>query len=240
MSIRKFPRQILITIVTVALILTACSAGTPPPPTTDANALNTAIVGTTIAQFSEQFTQTALAQPTNTTVPTDTPIPLPTFDSSTADPNAFPTFSLVSPTAGAGTGFTQLPSVPAGATQALGDACSNNVFEGDVTIPDGSVIAPGGDFQKIWKVRNSGTCLWDDGYRLVYIGGSSPDLDPYNFEFKKSGDFVASGEAVNIAINLTAPCTPGLYEGHWRMQNDQGYYFGTILSVYVEVKEKCK
>lgn len=243
MSIRKFPRQILITLVTVALILTACSAGTPPPPTTDANALNTAIVGTTIAQFSEQFTQTALAQPTNTIAPTDTPIPLPTFEASTADPNALPTFSLASPTVGAGTvaspvpGFTQLPSpVPAGATQALGDACSNNVFEGDITIPDGMEIVGGKDFQKIWKIRNSGTCAWDEGYRLVYIGGSSPDLDPYTYEFTQSKDFVASGEAINIAINLTTPCSKGKFEGHWRMQNDQGYYFGSILSVYVEVK----
>ncbi len=141
-----------------------------------------------------------------------------------------------------GAGFTQIaPTVASGATQATGDSCSNNVFEGDVTIPDGSVLDPGYDFQKIWKIRNTGTCLWDEGYKLVYIGGSSPDdLDPYTFEFKKPSDFVASGEAVNIGINLTTPCTPGKYEGHWRMQNDQGYYFGTILSVYVEVKDKCK
>ena len=74
----------------------------------------------------------------------------------------------------------------------------------------------------------------------MYIGGSKPDLDPYNFNFQKSSDFVSSGEAINIGINLTAPCTPDKYEGHWRMRNDQGYYFGTILSVYIEVKEKCK
>lgn len=239
MSFRKYPRQILITLVTAALILTACNAGTPPLPTTDANALNTAIVGTTIAQFSEQFTQTALAQPTNTAIPTDTPIPLPTFELPTADGSALPTFSLESPTPGALPGFTQLPSpvAPApGATQALGDACNNNVFEGDITIPDGSEIVGGKDFQKIWKIRNSGTCVWDDGYRLVYIGGSTPDLDPYNFEFNQSSDFVSSGEAINIGINLTTPCSLGQFEGHWRMQNDQGYYFGSILSVYVEVK----
>jgi hypothetical protein len=51
---------------------------------------------------------------------------------------------------------------------------------------------------------------------------------------------VAAGEAIDIAINLTAPCTPGKYEGHWRMRNDQGYFFGTILSVYIEVQQKDK
>lgn len=241
MSFRKFPRHILIILLATALSLTACNVGAAPSPTLDVNAINTAIVGTTIAQFSDQFTQTALAAPTNTPVPTDTPIPLPTFDLPTTDPNALPTFSLVSPTPGGLPGFTQIaPTSGVAATQSLGDACNNNVFEGDVTIPDGSVLAPGFDFQKVWKIRNSGTCLWDEGYSLVYIGGSTPDLDPYNFEFKKSSDFVSAGEAINIGINLTAPCTPGKYEGHWRMRNDQGYYFGSILSVYVEVTDKCK
>jgi hypothetical protein len=49
---------------------------------------------------------------------------------------------------------------------------------------------------------------------------------------------VPGGEAINIAVDLTTPCTVGKYEGHWRMRNDAGYYFGTILSVYVEVREK--
>ncbi|MDX1378920.1 MAG: NBR1-Ig-like domain-containing protein, partial [Anaerolineales bacterium] len=149
------------------------------------------------------------------------------------DGSALPTFSLQSPTPG--TGFTQLPPTSAGATQATGDDCTNNVFEGDITIPDGTVLKGGEDFQKIWKIRNTGNCTWDDGFSLVYIGGSSPDLDPVNFNFTKSSDFVSAGEAVNIAINLTTPCTPGLYEGHWRMRNDHGYYFCTILSVYVDV-----
>lgn len=240
MPIRKFPRHIFIILLTTAVILTACNVGQAASPTVDINAMNTAIVGTTIAQVSEQGTQTALAMPTNTSTPTETPIPLPTFDLPTADSSALPTFSLESPTPGGLPGFTQIaPTAASGATQALGDECSNNVFEGDITIPDGSVLDPGYDFQKIWKIRNTGTCLWDEGYRLVYIGGSSPDLDPPNFNFTKASDFVSAGEAVNIGVWLTTPCQPGQYEGHWRMQNDQGYYFGTILSVYVEVKDKC-
>jgi hypothetical protein len=225
------------TLLTAALILTACNAGAAPSPTLDVNAINTAIVGTTIAQMSGQLTQTALAvPPTNTPAPTDTPIPLPTFELPTTV-SGLPTFSLESPTAGSALpGFTQ---VAPGATAVLGDTCNNSSFEGDITIPDGTVLKPGTDFQKIWKVRNSGTCKWDEGYTLVYIGGSNPDLDPYNFEFKKSGDFVAGGASINLVINLTTPCTPGKYEGTWRMRSDSGYYFGTYLSVYVEVKDKC-
>jgi hypothetical protein len=249
MFFRKFPRQSLMILLTAALVLTACNVGAEPSPTLDVNAINTAIVGTTVAQFSAQFTQTALAAPpTNTPPPTTDPQSLPTFALPTTDTDsALPTVSFNTTQTGAGStpiaGFTQIassPAAPAGTQQALGDACNNSAFEEDVTIPDGSVLAGGADFQKIWKIRNTGSCTWDEGYALVYIGGSDPNLDPYNFEFKSSNDFVAGGEAINIALNLTAPCAVGKYEGHWRMRNDQGFYFGTILSVYVEVKEKCK
>ena len=249
MFFRKFPRHTLLTLITAALLLAACNVGAAPSPTLDVNAINTAIVGTTIAQFSAQFTQTALAQPqaTNTPFPTNTPQELPTFALPTTDASgALPTvsFDATATVAGAATplpGFTQIasPAAPA-ATQALGDECNNFVFEGDIGVQDGDILPPGYDFQKIWKIRNTGTCTWDDGYALVYQFGSSPDLDPYTFEFKKSSDFVAPGEAINIAINLTTPCTPGTYEGHWKMRNDQGYYFGIYLSAYIEVKEKCK
>src|SRR5512134_1543712 len=133
MFFRKFPRQTLLILLTAALILTACNVGAEPSPTLDVNAINTAIVGTTVAQFSAQFTQTALAvPPTNTPLPTETPQDLPTF--------ALPTVSFnITPTvAGAVTplpGFTQIASpVASGPTQALGDACNNSVFEGDITI----------------------------------------------------------------------------------------------------------
>lgn len=245
---RRSTRQALISLLTAALLLTACG-GTTPEPTMDVNALSTALVGTTVAQLSVQFTQTALAMPTNTPVPTATQViaptlVLPTLDTSgipspTLDAAALPTFSFVNTPVVGATSAPVLPTSAAPATAALGDSRNSLVFEGDVTIPDGETIKPGTNFQKIWAVRNTGTCTWDDGYSFVYIAGSQPDLDPYTFEFKKSSDFVAAGQGVNLAINLTTPCTPGKYEGHWRMRNDKGFYFGTILSVYVTVVDKC-
>jgi hypothetical protein len=251
---RKIMRQIALVLLTAALFLTSCNLGATAEPTLDVNALNTAIVSTTVAQIAAQSSQTALAAPSNTSEATVTSasIDLPTLDTSgaaspTLDVASLPTFSFVGtavPTIASGDTPTAGPTAvvlpSAVATSALGDACNNSVFEADITIPDGTVVKPGTDFQKIWAMRNTGSCTWDEGYTLVYIGGSTPDLDPYNFEFKKSSDFVLGGASVNIAINLTAPCKPGKYEGHWRMRNDQGYFFGTLLSVYIEVKESCK
>jgi hypothetical protein len=245
MFVRKSPRHIFITLLTAALMLAACNVGAAPAPTVDINAVNTAIVGTTIAQFSAQFTQTAQAIPPTPT-PTNTPQELPTFAQPTTNASgALPTVSFdVTPTiAGAASplpAFTQVAAPTKAATQALGDSCYNSAFEGDETIPDGTVLKGGEDFKKVWKLRNTGTCTWDEGFTLVYIGGTKPDLDPYNFEFQKSSDFVEGGKAIDMALSLTAPCTPGKYNGTWRMRNDGGYYFGTPLSVYIEVKEKCK
>jgi Ig-like domain-containing protein len=250
-------RQVLLLLLTAALLLNACNVGATPAPTTDVNALNTAIVGTTVAQFSQQLTQTAVAAPTNTPAPTETVASLstlatlPTQDlsgapSPTLNVAALPTFSFVNtpvttgntPVAGANTPVV-LPTSAGQATASLGDACNNSSFQGDITIPDGTVLDPGVNFQKVWALKNTGTCTWDEGYSLVYIGGSTPNLDPYDFKFKNSKDFVKGGETINIAINLTTPCTPGKYEGTWRMRTDNGYFFGTPLSVYVEVKKKC-
>jgi hypothetical protein len=135
-------------------------------------------------------------------------------------------------------GFTQLASpVPAGgATAALGDACNNAAFDGDVTIPDGTVLKPGQDFVKTWAVKNSGSCTWDEGYTFAFIGGDSA-IDPVNFQIKQTKDFVASGEGVNISINLTAPLAEGKYTGTWRWRTDNGYYFGSLFSVVIEVKK---
>jgi hypothetical protein len=153
-----------------------------------------------MGQLSAQFTQTALAAPSATPLITNTPISLPTFAQPTTG-SEVPTTSGVLPTVSFNStpstplpGFTALPTAGAGApTVSLGDACNNSAFEADITIPDGSTLPPGENFQKVWAMRNTGSCAWDEGYSFVYIGGSTPNLDPYNFQFRTGDDFVASG-----------------------------------------------
>jgi hypothetical protein len=254
MFVRKSLRQaVLVLAISVALI-TACSGGGAAEPTVDVGAINTAAVETAMGQLSAQFTQTAQAAPTATTLPTNTAVTLPTFaapGASTGSPvaasSALPTVSFNNtPVTQNNTplpGFTALPTAGGGSTAptaSLGDACNNSEFISDVTVPDNTTLEPGANFQKVWQVKNSGSCTWDEGYALVYIGGSNPNLDPYTYEFKKSSDFVAGGATVNLGLNLTTPCTPGDYQGTWRMRNDQGAYFGTYLTVIVKVVDKCK
>jgi hypothetical protein len=244
MFVRPPLRRKLLTLLTAAFFLASCTIGAAPEPTVDVNAINTAAVATAMGQLAAQFTQTALAAPTNTPPPTNTAISLPTFAQPTTGsetPGGLPTVSFnATPNTTPLPGFTPLPTTgAAGPTASLGDDCNNLAFEGDVTIPDGTTLEPGRNFEKVWALRNTGSCTWDDGYSFVYIGGSNPNLDPYNFEFRNSDDFVSSGEGINMGITLTTPCQPGDYEGHWRMRSDSGYYFGTVVSVYVKVVDDC-
>ncbi len=244
MLVRKFPRRTLLILLAATLTLAACSMGATPAPTVDVNAINTAAVATAMGQISAQLTQTALAAPTNTPPPTDTPLSLSTVALPTAGasptggtPGALPTLSFnTTPGTTPIAGFTPIssPAAPA-STVSLGDSCNNNIYIADVTYPDNSEIRPGINFEKIWRVQNTGTCTWDDGYKLVFIGGDRA-IDPVDFEFNRSADFVSGGETADIGVDLTAPLAEGTYTGTWRMQSDTGVFFGTPLTVVIVVK----
>ena len=171
MLVRNFPRRTLLILLTASLTLAACNVGATPAPTVDVNAINTAAVATAMGQISAQLTQTALAAPTNTTPPTTTPLPLVTsaLPTAGASPTAgvpgaagtLPTLSFnTTPNTTQAAGFTPL-ATSAGpvSTAVLGDSCNNSSYVADVTYPDNSTIKPGTDFEKIWRVQNTGTCL---------------------------------------------------------------------------------
>ena len=248
MLVRKFPRPTLLILLTAALSLAACNVGATPAPTVDVNAINTAAVATAMGQISAQLTQTALVAPTNTPLPTDTPLSLvtapalPTTSVGGATPiggtPGIPTLSFNStPNTTPLAGFTPIGTsiAPAGPTASLGDGCNNSAYVADVTYPDGAVLNRGADFEKIWRVQNTGTCPWDEGYTLVFVAGDRA-LDPVNFEFENSEDFVDGGETADIGVDLTAPNAAGTYTATWRMQSDSGAFFGTLLTVVIEVK----
>jgi hypothetical protein len=241
MLVRKSPRQALFILLIATLTLAACNVGSPPAPTADVNAINTAALATAMAQISSQQTQTALAVPSATPLPTDTPLPVNTgvlSTSAAASPTggALPTLSFnTTPNTTPLAGFTPIgsPAAPV-ATTSLGDACNNLLYVADVTVQDGTVFDGGEDFEKIWRVQNTGSCNWDDGYKLVFIGGNQ-ELDPYTVELR-SGDFIAAGETGDVGVDLTAPLTTGSYTATWRMQSDNGVFFGDPLTVVIEVK----
>jgi hypothetical protein len=107
--------------------------------------------------------------------------------------------------------------------------CSNNlVFESDVTIPDGTQVAPGASLDKRWQVKNSGDCNWDAHYHFKLIDGSALGATPDQALYPAR----AGSEAV-LRLVFTAPPDPGTYRSAWQAFGPDGQAFGD--PVYIEI-----
>lgn len=107
-------------------------------------------------------------------------------------------------------------------------------FVSDITLPDdGPPVSPNQALHKVWRVRNSGTSTWGSGYQLVFTGGDQMGA-PSAVNVPGT---VNPSDAVNLAVDMTAPSNPGHYVGHWRLRNPQGVYFGDELRVEVTVPD---
>lgn len=120
-------------------------------------------------------------------------------------------------------------TAPATTTEASAACRPDAVFLADVTLPDGSVVAPGSELQKSWRVQNTGTCPWTPDYQLVFAGGDQlvgSDTVPL-------GATVPPGADHDISLPLTAPGNPGQYQGQWVLADPNGSTFGQV--VYYEI-----
>ena len=98
------------------------------------------------------------------------------------------------------------------------------------------VMAPGQDFSKGWRLRNSGTCTWEADYAIAYVNGNRPEAQmggvPTAVDHK-----VAPGETVDISVDLRAPQVYGTFQGFWQMRNSQNQYFGEVVWVGIQVPD---
>jgi hypothetical protein len=126
---------------------------------------------------------------------------------------------------------TQAVTQPAAVSTTLTANCTNDLkFLEDLTIPDNLNLPPGTVIDKEWKVRNTGTCNWGEGYTVQLITG--PDLganSPQALVPARNGS-----EAV-VRITITAPLEPGGYESQWRAFSPDGQPFGEWFSVAILV-----
>lgn len=141
--------------------------------------------------------------------------------SGTPAPAGAPTFTLVTPAAG------QTPSPAAQSTRTCSDDAA---FVADVTVPDGSVIGPRQSFDKIWRVRNSGTCAWGPGYQLAFAGGEML-IGPTAVDIPAT----QPGSTAEIAVSMAAPAQAGTFTSYWRLRNPTGTPFGVTVSVMIRV-----
>lgn len=110
-------------------------------------------------------------------------------------------------------------------------SCTDNLtFLEDITIPGGTVVAPGDRVDKRWLVQNSGSCNWDDRYRLRFVSGSE-----LNAPIEQALYPARSGTKASIRVQFTAPSEPGAYQSAWQAYDPQGQPFGDLVYIQIMV-----
>jgi hypothetical protein len=206
-----------LTVITLigALLIVACGpSAAPQEPTPDIALVRTSAASTVISQF----TLTAAAFTPTTSLPTNTSAPEATAP---AAATATATGAVIAQVTNA-----------SGTPEALCDSLSYDVATVDVNVPDNTVLAPGQDFIKTWKVRNNGSCEWGAGYVLAYAGYT----DQMSGQFVALTDVVLPGEEVDVSVQFKAPAQAGTYLSAWQMRNPAGVTFEEIIFVKIIVQ----
>ena len=123
------------------------------------------------------------------------------------------------------TGIATETAVPATATVVTTQStqCLDSAaFVSDVSIPDGTNLMTDTDFVKTWRVKNTGTCTWNNSYSLVFTDGTlmmPVDRVPLSAT-------VSPGQSIDLSLDMTSPIYPGAYESDWKFLSPDGSKFG--------------
>ena len=138
----------------------------------------------------------------------------------TDEPTTAPTVvPPVPPTAAPTVAPTAAPTQDAGA-----QACTDSAtFVRDVSVPDNVLFAPGTPFTKAWRLKNTGTCVWDSSYLVYWISGATMSQQPGYFVVPV-GQSVQPGESVDVSVGMTAPMEVGYYTAYWGLKGRDGQF----------------
>ncbi len=101
-------------------------------------------------------------------------------------------------------------------------------YVADVTVPDESVWPLNQPLVKTWRMLNTGTTVWGDGYALAFVGGDQGG-NPLAIPVPATGP----GAQVDLSTALMTPADYGQRRGYWRMRSAEGVYFGPLIWVQV-------
>lgn len=206
-------KLIIISIVSIlAVLISACGASSTPEPTPDVAAVRTSAAST----VESKYTLTAAAF-------TPTPMPLPSDTPEPTEPEATAT-----ETEEPATVITNAEGTPI----ELCDSLGYDLLTVDVNVPDNTIMSPGQDFVKTWKVKNTGACPWGAGYVLAYAGYSD-DMDG---QFVAMNEVIQPQQEVEVSVQFKAPAEAGEYLSAWTMRNPQGVEFPEIVFVKIIVQ----
>lgn len=115
---------------------------------------------------------------------------------------------------------TPQPRRPAPVQGGKRNAGDRSRFIRDVTIPDGTIMASGERFEKVWEIQNAGSVPWRER-QLRRIGTCSGagrlTSDPFT-----AIPTTRPGQLCLVRMWLIAPSQPGSYYAAWKMVDAGG------------------
>lgn len=200
----------------LSMVATACGTAANQTPTTDPAAVYTEVAATVQAGILQ--TQAALPSPTPAPTNTVTPTPGITATATISVTNAtpgtpMPTLTLYVPSAG---------GTPSSST---GD---NLGWVADVSIPDCTILPPGTEEVKTWKVKNTGTTTWTASYYALWTDIKNYDIYKYTDVVtqvqKKLGEEIKPGTEYELDMKFMTPVETGVYKIFYTMVNPNVKY----------------
>jgi hypothetical protein len=101
----------------------------------------------------------------------------------------------------------------------------------DVSVPDGTVFAPGEPFTKTWRIRSDGCAPLPKGTQLVFDSGDRMG-GPRGVSVPRT----EVDDTVDISIGLTAPDEPGTYQAYWQLETYDGVRYGEKVYLRIVVR----
>jgi hypothetical protein len=134
-----------------------------------------------------------------------------------------PSVSTPSPIINLPSNLTASPLLP---TLSPTIPCDRARFVFDVTIPDDTILIPNQTFEKVWRIKNNGTCIWTPSYQLVFVKGHSFGAPP---AIPLTDRYVYPQDEIEISLTLISPSQEGTFQGDWMLRNDKGMLFGLVI-----------
>ncbi|MBC8509907.1 MAG: hypothetical protein ISR58_07210 [Anaerolineales bacterium] len=232
----------IIFLIVLMSIASACISQPEETPEVNHEQQVTFAVETVYAQIA--LTEAAAAamatptpMPTNTPLPTETPTLVPTATPTNVFENEAEGDDEAAESADTGTSQTEAQQPQQGSqSQSEGLPCHRANLEYE-TIPDGTELPQERKFVKVWRIKNTGSCTWNENYILRFYSG---DLLGAGAAITLTDENIPTWGFANVEVDMKAPADVGTYKGYWKIVSDSGKIFGVGADgkgwIWIEIK----
>lgn len=95
----------------------------------------------------------------------------------------------------------------------------DTTFIADITYPDGEQISTNRTFEKVWRIKNTGSVVWESRILKRETPRNKDVCDSIN---QVNIPRTEPGDTVDISVDFTSTATPGSCKVYWKMYDAAG------------------